>query len=250
MNLDNIQQKINYQFQETKYLLTALTHRSYLNQKQREVDVKEHNERLEFLGDAVLELAVTEHLYTNFLDNEGQLTALRAALVNYKTVAEVGYDFGLENEILLSKGEKSELGQARLSIVANTMEALIGAIYLDGGYIPAKKFINDFLIVKLPKIVAEQTYKDSKTKLQETSQKYNKITPKYKILSSEGKDHEKIFSVGVILGEKMVAIGDGHSKQEAETQAASNALKILEKEITKKKPILKNKSSINKSISG
>jgi len=228
MNLEQTQKNISYTFNDIRLLKTALTHRSYLQEKDRDPDITEHNERLEFLGDAVLELVVTEYLFSQIKEAEGMMTALRASLVNYKLIGEVGNHLDLDNLVLISNGEREELGKARLSIVADAMEAIIGAIHLDGGYKKAAEFIERFILIELEEIMKKKLYKDSKTKIQEYSQKYLKITPGYKVIASEGKDHEKLFHVGIWIGSEMMARAEGKSKQQAETEAANKALKILQ----------------------
>jgi ribonuclease-3 len=227
MDLDKIQKAVGYSFQDERLLKQALVHKSYLNEKEKDETITKHNERLEFLGDAVLELVVTEYLFLNYEENEGVLTALRAALVNYKTMGDVGNRFGLDEEILLSQGEKAELGKARLTIVADCMEAIIGAMYLDGGVEPCTQFIKEKIFILLDEIISSQSYKDPKTLLQEYAQKHSRHTPYYKVLGSEGKDHEKVFTVGVWVGNENLAQAEGRSKQEAETVAAQIALARL-----------------------
>lgn len=226
--LQSFQVLIGYKFKNQKLLKTALTHKSYLSEKGRDPEILENNERLEFLGDAVAELIVTEYLYANFDNDEGYLTALRSSLVNYKIMGELGKELGMDEIILLSRGEKEELGKARLTIVADALESILGAMYLDGGYEPCREFIRKFLLIKLPDIINQKSYKDEKTRLQEYTQRKFKITPKYKILSSEGLDHNKVFRAGVYLEKKKIADGQGKSKQEAQTMAAFKALKELE----------------------
>jgi ribonuclease III len=232
MDLDRVQTSIGYNFNNVALLKQALVHRSYLNEKEKDETVKEHNERLEFLGDAVLELIVTEYLYTTFSESEGFMTAVRASLVNYKLIGGVGNSLGLDQEILLSKGEKEELGRARLTIVADCVEAILGAIYLDGGITPCVDFINLHILVKLEEILNTESYKDHKTLLQEFSQKHTHYTPHYRVISSEGKDHEKVFNIGVWIGEELLGQATGRSKQDAETASAGIALKILESRFT------------------
>lgn len=231
MSLTQLQITINYTFKDFLLLRTALTHRSYLNEKERDLTILEHNERLEFLGDAVLELCVTDFLYKNYTDKEGYLTALRASLVNYKLIGLVGQELDLENLILLSSGEKAELGKARLTIVADGVEALLGAMYLDGGIEPCRDFVDNFILTKLDAIIANSSWKDDKTVLQEVAQKYLKVTPRYKVIETIGKDHEKTFKIAVLLGNEMTAEGIGKSKQEAETIAAGNALILIKSQI-------------------
>lgn len=230
MDTNRIQKEIGYVFQDERLLKQALVHKSYLNEKEKDENITKHNERLEFLGDAVLELVVTEYLFLNYEENEGILTAFRAALVNYKTIGDVGNKFRLDEEILLSQGEKAELGKARLTIVADCMEAIIGAMYLDGGIEPCVQFIKEKILILLDEIISNQSYKDSKTLLQEYSQKHTRHTPYYKVIGSEGKDHEKVFTVGVWIGNEKMAQAEGRSKQEAETMAAQLAMqKMMEK---------------------
>ena len=226
--LEQLQLRLNYKFQDPRLLRLSLVHTSYLSEKGRDQDIKEHNERLEFLGDAVLELCVTEFLYNNYKEDEGFLTSLRSSLVNYRTVGEVGNDIGLQDYILISSGERSELGFARLTIVADGMEAVLGAMFLDGGYEPCMTFVKNFMLPKLDNIISNKTYKDPKTNLQEYAQKNIKQTPRYKLIASEGKDHEKVFTIGVFLGGKIVGQGIGRSKQDAETEAAAKAMENLE----------------------
>ncbi len=234
LNLALVQTKINYQFEDIRLLKTALTHRSYLSFKKRDMTIKEHNERLEFLGDAVLELIVTEFLYTKYDKNEGYMTALRSSLVNYKIMGEIGNNIGLDEQILLSPGEKAELGRARLTIVADCLEAILGAIHLDGGYEKARNFVHEFIIIKLPDILESQSFKDGKTELQEYMQKNYKIAPRYEVLASEGKDHEKTFFVGVFLNDEMLTSKSGKSKQDAETLCAVEALEVLKQRVLSK----------------
>ncbi len=230
MNLENLEKSLGYTFQNKKLLLQALVHKSYLNDRFHNKDITEHNERLEFLGDAILEVIVTDYLYKNIPEQEGVLTALRAALVNYKTMGEVGVKLGLEDLILLSKGEREELGKARLSIVADTSEAIIGAMYLDGGMVPCISLIQKELLIYLPNIIATESWKDAKTIMQEYCQKHTRITPRYKLISSEGKDHVKLFTIGVWVGTEKMGEGQGKSKQDAETEAAKEALLNLKKQ--------------------
>jgi ribonuclease-3 len=220
------EKRLNLKFKNKDLLIEAFCHRSYLNEHPD--FYLPHNERLEFLGDAVLELIVTEYLYKTYPEkNEGELTNWRAALVSAKTLGKVAMELGLNDFLLLSKGEEKETGKARQYILANTFEALIGAVYLDQGYLVAKNFVEKNLIEsKLPEIIEKELFKDPKTKLQEEAQERVKITPVYKVLEEWGPDHAKHFLVGVFLGNELVAKGEGSSKQEAEEEAAKNALKI------------------------
>ena len=210
-------------FRDHTLLLQALTHRSYLNEH---TEYKhDHNERLEFLGDAVLELVVTEHLYKTYPNPEGDLTNWRAALVNAKTLAEIGNDLNFESFLLLSKGESKDINsKARTYILANAMEAIIGAVYLDGGRPAAEDFIQRHIISHLPRILELKLYIDSKSKFQETSQDMLGITPTYKVLEETGPDLDKEFTVGVFLHKDMIAVGRGTSKQEAQVAAAEAGL--------------------------
>jgi len=225
-NFSILEKNLGLEFKNKDFLITAFCHRSYLNEHP---DFHlPHNERLEFLGDAVLELIVTEYLYTKYPEkNEGELTNWRAALVNAKILSDLARELGFNDFLLLSKGEEKETGRGRQYILANTFEALIGSIYLDQGYEVTKGFVEKNLIErKLPEIIEKGLFKDPKTRFQEEAQERVKITPTYKVLEEWGPDHAKHFLVGVFLGEELVAKGEGPSKQEAEQDAAENALKI------------------------
>ena len=224
MDLESLENKINIQFKDRNLLQSALTHRSYLNENRKWP--LPHNERLEFLGDAVLELITTEHLYRNLPNTEGELTNLRSALVNYKMLSEVASTLELDKFILLSKGEAKDIGRARQVILANALEALIGAIYLDAGFETTKSFITDFILRELTGILTEGKVLDPKSKFQELAQEKIGTTPHYLVLAEWGPDHNKTFEVGVFIGEKQIAKGVGSSKQEAEISAAENGLKI------------------------
>lgn len=224
MDFIELEQKIKIQFRDQNLLQSALTHRSYLNENRKWP--LPHNERLEFLGDAVLELITTEYLFRNFPNPEGELTNLRSALVNYKMLAEIASEVGLEKFILLSKGEAKDVGRARQVILANAFESLIGAIYLDAGFDPARQFVDDFVIARLGKIVSDGRILDPKSKFQELTQEKLGITPHYKVLAEWGPDHNKKFEVGVFINDKQIATGTGPSKQEAEIAAAENGLKV------------------------
>ncbi|MBU6141900.1 ribonuclease III [Patescibacteria group bacterium] len=223
MSAVSLEKKIKYTFSQPSLLQEALTHRSYLNENPSWKTP--HNERLEFLGDAVLELVVTEDLYARFPhEPEGKLTTLRAALVNYQILAAISAQLDLEGNILMSKGEAKDRGRAREVILANAMEALIGALYLDGGMAAAKPFIDRFILPEIPGILAKGSYKDPKSLLQEKLQATKKMTPVYKLIMEKGPDHKKVFVVGVYLGEEELARGEGMSKQDAEIEAAKKAL--------------------------
>jgi len=203
--------------------LSAFTHRSYLNEN-RSFSLP-HNERLEFLGDAVLELAATEYLYKNYPHPEGELTNFRSALVNYKILSDIAKRLGFENFLLMSRGEAKDTGRARQVILANAIEAVLGAMYLDGGYQTTTNFIAREILVELPSIIKGGSYMDPKSKLQEIIQEKKGVTPTYGVISETGPDHNKQFVVGAFVGQEEVGRGTGPSKQEAELDAAKDALK-------------------------
>ncbi|KKQ60252.1 MAG: Ribonuclease 3 [Parcubacteria group bacterium GW2011_GWE2_38_18] len=218
---------IDTTFKDKSLLRQSVVHRSYLNEHP-EFDVH-HNERLEFLGDAVLEIVVTEYLFNQFPETpEGDLTNWRASLVNAKMLALVAKDLSIEKFLYLSKGEaKDKNSKARQYILANAIEAIIGAIYLDQGIEAAKKFIEERIIYRLKDILDNKLYLDPKSKFQEKAQEIQKLTPHYKILNETGPDHDKIFEVGVYLGDEYIAKGKGSSKQEAQVDAAAKGLKKM-----------------------
>ncbi|MBI4139297.1 ribonuclease III [Candidatus Uhrbacteria bacterium] len=222
-DLSVLEQRLGYTFRDKGLLIQAITHRSYLNEH---ADFPyPHNERLEFLGDAVLELIVTEHLYQNYANPEGELTTWRSALVNAKTLAGISNQLQFEDFLLLSKGEaRDKQSKARMYILANAIEAIIGAIYLDGGTSAAGQFIKTHVLSHLPFILKNALYVDPKSKFQETAQELLGVTPSYKVLSEVGPDHQKEFTVGVFLEKEMVAVGRGTSKQEAQVAAADAGL--------------------------
>ncbi len=205
--------------------ISSFTHRSYLNEH-RGFHLP-HNERLEFLGDAVLELVSTEYLYNNYEHSEGELTNFRSALVNYKMLSDIARRLGLEKFLLMSRGEAKDTGRARQVILANCIEALIGALYLDLGYEATKQFIIKEVLVELPGVITGGTYLDPKSKLQEIVQDKWGITPTYGVISESGPDHDKIFVVAAFMGDKEIGRGEGPSKQEGEISAAENALTNL-----------------------
>lgn len=213
-------------FTDKNILKQAFVHRSYLNEN-KEVGLG-HNERLEFLGDAVLELVITHFLYEKYPDKpEGDLTAYRSALVNATTCASVAASLQVNEFLLLSKGEAKDVGRARQYILANALEAIIGAVYLDQGYEVAKEFILKNFSVLIDDIVTTGTWIDSKSRFQERAQEVEGVTPMYKTIRESGPDHDKKFTVGVFLRDKMIASGDGESKQEAEQKAAATALQSM-----------------------
>lgn len=219
------EKKTNILFKEKALLTQAFIHRSYINENPR-LGLA-HNERLEFLGDAVLELVSTDYLYKKFPGApEGELTAYRSALVNAVIIAEVASELDMNTYLLLSKGEAKDTGKARQYILANTYEALVGAIYLDQGYDAAAKFITITLLSRTDDIVENKLWRDAKSLVQERAQEFVGITPSYKVMHESGPDHDKRFTVGLYLKEELVAEGKGKSKQEAEQKAAQEALKV------------------------
>lgn len=214
--------KINIKFRNIELLQEALTHRSFINEN-RSYELG-HNERLEFLGDAVLELVVTEYLFQNYSNPEGELTNWRAALVNGEMLAVIANEIGIEDYLLMSRGERKDTGKARQYLLANAIEAIIGAIYLDQGYDSAKEFIHTYVIVKLPEVLRTKSYLDPKSYFQEKAQELVQVTPHYEVIKEWGPDHNKQFLVGVFLGQEKIAEGQGSSKQEAQRKAAENGL--------------------------
>lgn len=227
--IERLEEKLNIEFKSINLLKEALTHRSYRN---------EHpdwpfpqNERLEYLGDAVLELVVSEALFERYPSfQEGRLTSLRAALVNYQMLAKVAHTMTIEEYLFLSRGESRDQGKAREVILANAVEAVLGAIYLDQGYQHVKEVIEAFVLSRLGEVLEKELYRDPKSVLQEIIQERHKITPTYRLLETDGPDHNKRFLMGAYIGERQVSIGRGASKQEAEAAAAQAALAEWERE--------------------
>lgn len=227
MKIDRLTQfskTLRYSFKNTAMLEQVFVHRSYLNEHPS--FKLPHNERLEFLGDAVLELIVTEHLYRTLPNPEGELTNLRAALVKGETLYKIADHLGMEQCLQLSKGEQGGERRARNQILANAFEALIGAIYLDGGLTPTRELIERTVLQLLPKIMENNLHKDPKSTLQEKMQEEHGVTPTYKVLKETGPDHDRTFIVGVLLNKKLLAEGSGRSKQEAQQAAAVQALQV------------------------
>jgi len=223
-NISKLEEKIGIVFKNKDLLRQALVHRSYLNEHR---DFKlDNNERLEFLGDAVLELVSTEYLYSKFPNPEGELTNFRAALVNGKMLAKISGEIGLENYLLMSRGESKDVGKARQYLLANALEAVIGAIYLDQGYRKSKKFISDNILCKMKDVLEEKLYQDPKSKFQEKAQEKTGVTPSYKVLKEWGPDHNKHFVIGVYLEDEKIAEGEGTSKQAAQRNAAKEGLEV------------------------
>ena len=227
MSLKDLQTEIGIVFKDKKLLKQVFTHRSYINEAND--DTLEHNERLEFLGDAVLELVVTEYLYKNFPNPEGELTNWRSAIVKGEKLAEVSRALKLGDLLNLSKGEEMGGGRTRTLILANTFEALVGGIQIDQGYPTAEKFITKYIISLLSEVIEKKLYIDPKSHLQELSQQKLNATPDYRVLKDEGPDHDKVFTVGVYANNQLIAQGTGASKQRAEQSAAAAALKTWKK---------------------
>lgn len=225
MTSEEFEDQTKVTFKNKELLAQAFIHRSFINENPR--SGLEHNERLEFLGDAVLELVVTEFLYVTYPHhNEGDLTAYRSALVNAVTLGKVADELSFNDMIKLSKGEAKDVSRARSSILADAYEAFVGALYLDQGYGAVKTFISRTLLVRTEDIIKQGLYKDAKSFTQEKAQELFSVTPVYKVLNEEGPDHDKRFEVGIYFAEDLVARGEGRSKQEAETDAARNAIAI------------------------
>jgi len=225
---DFAKNRLKINFSDTNLLITALTHRSYVNEHKKSATA--HNERLEFLGDAVLELVSTDYLFNNYPDQpEGILTNWRAALVRTESIAAAAELLGFLPLIRMSKGEKRGSARAHQVIMADAFEAVIGAIYLDQGYPAAANFINQNILSKMQTILSEGSWRDPKSHLQELAQRSDGTTPAYKVLSEEGPDHDKTFTLGVYIGGKLKGTGTGHSKQEAQTIAAQQAIKKYNK---------------------
>ncbi|MFH1284022.1 MAG: ribonuclease III [Candidatus Peregrinibacteria bacterium] len=222
--MKKLEKKIGISFKDKDLLKTAFVHKSYVNEHRKESVTD--NERLEFLGDAVLELVSTKHLFEKCPDkSEGEMTSFRSALVKGKTLAEIAEELDLGEYLFLSRGEEQSGGREKNYILANTLEALIGTIYLDQGYGAAEKFIEKFILARLDEIIEKGLHIDAKSRFQEACQEILEVTPHYEIVKEEGPDHEKEFTMGAYIGEELVATGMGSSKQKAEDEAAKNALK-------------------------
>jgi len=219
-----LENKIKIKFKNKDLLRQAMVHRSYLNEN-RDFEL-DHNERMEFLGDAVLELIVTEYLYNNFSNPEGELTNYRAALVNGKMLAKISKEIGLEDYLLMSRGETKDLGKARQYLLANALEAVIGAIYLDQGYKKSEKFITNCVLSKMKYVLDEKLYQDPKSKFQEEAQEKVGVTPVYKVIKEWGPDHDRNFTIGIYLENEKIAEGEGTSKQAAQRNAAKKGLEV------------------------
>jgi ribonuclease III len=226
IDIEKVEKLIGVHFNDPNYLQMALTHRSYLNEHK---DSKGHNERLEFLGDAVLELVTTEFLYKNYPNPEGELTNWRSALVKTETISDVAMQLGVEEYIMMSRGEKKSFGRSRQLILANTFEAIVGATYLDQGFETAREFITTNLLVRLDHILEAKLYIDPKSEFQEMAQERDGLTPRYEVVAEEGPDHNKRFNIGVFVGETKWGEGSGTSKQSAQQEAAADAVKKYRK---------------------
>lgn len=222
-DLKELEKKLNISFKNKSLLKNAFIHRSYLNEHPEER--LGNNERLEFLGDSVLSFVVSEHLYERFPSHpEGDLTNFRASIVNARSLAKIGQELDLGEYLFLSRGEEATGGRSRTYLLANTYEALLGAIYLDQGIELSKRYVQKYLLPSLDEIISKRLYKDYKSHFQEMSQEGRGITPEYKILKEAGPDHEKEFTTGVYLGSRLISTGTGRSKQEAEQEAAKSAI--------------------------
>jgi ribonuclease-3 len=225
VNTEELAKALGITVTNPAFFQEALTHRSYLNENRGYQ--YPHNERLEFLGDAVLELAVTKFLFAKFPQKpEGELTSLRAALVNGEMLGTIGKEIGLDTFLLMSRGEAKDTGRARNYLVANAMEAMIGALYQDQGYDAAESFIEKNIFTKLDQVIEEGLFTDAKSHFQEKAQEHTGITPNYRILSESGPDHDRSFTAGVYIEDELIAEGSGTSKQEAQRTAAKNALEV------------------------
>ena len=217
------QNKIGLEFNDPILLKQAFIHRSYINEN-KDLGI-EHNERLEFLGDAVLELVVTDFLYNEYPEvDEGILTAYRSSLVRTESISQAARDMGMNELLLLSKGESRDQGKARDYILANTFESFVGAVYLDSGYDSARNVIADALFENIKQVITEGSWKDPKSQFQEYAQEQYSETPRYELVSATGPDHDKEFVMAVFVGEKQMGSGRGNSKQKAQQEAAENAL--------------------------
>ena len=220
-------EKLGFEFNDINLLVTALTHRSYVNEHKK--SAHDHNERLEFLGDAVLELVSSDFLFRNYTEPEGIMTAWRAALVRTESIGAAGEELGYAPLVRLSRGEKHGTDRAHSVILADCFEAVIGAIYLDQGYETAKSFIEKHILVKIDEILEEGSWRDPKSYFQELAQKFDGSTPVYRTIKEEGPDHDKTFTVGAYVGNSVKGLGVGHSKQEAQTEAAKEGIKAYKK---------------------
>lgn len=222
-NISNLEKTLKISFPNKDHILHAFIHRSYLNENKKQS--RTSNERLEFLGDTVVSFAISSHLFSRFPDlSEGELTAIRSAVVNTKSLALAAENLDLGSYLLLSRGEEDSGGRTNKTLLANTFEALTGAIYKEKGIEIAKKFLETFLVPSIDKVLKEESYKDYKSRLQEIVQEQQKVSPSYQLISAVGPDHAKEFEIAVLVNNKELGRGTGHSKQEAEQKAAQDAL--------------------------
>jgi ribonuclease-3 len=221
-------ERLGFEFHDINLLVVALTHRSYVNEHKN--STHEHNERLEYLGDAVLELVTSDFLYRSYNQPEGVMTAWRSALVRTESIGDAGMKLGYAPLVRLSHGEKMGLERARAVIMADCFEAVIGAIYLDQGYDTAKAFIEKHILSKIDEIIESDSWRDAKSYFQELAQKAVNMTPTYRTIKDEGPDHDKTFTVAVYIGKKIYGTGTGHSKQDAQTAAAREGIKKIKAE--------------------
>ena len=225
IDFSKFEDKVGIKFKNKDLLKQAFIHRSYINENP--ALGLWHNERLEYLGDAVLELVVTDHLFGKYPDKpEGDLTSFRSALVNSIMLSKLASNLDMNDYLLLSKGETKDVGKARQYILANTFEAFVGALYLDRGYKKAEEFIAGVLFDRIDEVVSKRLWKDAKSLVQEKTQEIIGMTPDYKVLKEVGPDHDKQFTVGIFFGDEKIAQGSGRSKQEAEQEAAKKALNV------------------------
>ena len=216
-------ENLGFEFNDIKYFITALTHRSFVNEH-RNVHI-EHNERLEYLGDAILELVTSDFLFRHFHEPEGIMTAWRSALVRTESIAEASEEIGYVPLIRLSKGEKNASGRSRMSIVADCFEAVTGAIYMDQGYEASKRHIYKHILSKMERMIESESWRDPKSYLQEITQKIESVIPTYRVIKEEGPDHDRTFEIAVQVGKTVRGVGTGHSKQEAQSNAATEAIR-------------------------
>lgn len=225
---DFARERLGFEFTNPNLLITALTHRSYVNEHRK--SHAEHNERLEYLGDAVLELVTSNFLYRNYFMPEGVMTAVRAALVRTESIRDAGRALGYEPLIRLSKGEKAGSERARASIIADCFEALLGAVYLDRSYDSASEIVHEHILSRIDEVINDESWRDAKSLLQELSQHIYGVLPSYKTIGTSGPDHERVFTIAVVLGEIRYGLAEGRSKQDAQTEAARQAIDRLKKE--------------------
>ena len=232
---DFAESKMGIKFNDITLFITALTHRSYVNEHRK--SAVEHNERLEFLGDAILELVVSDFLYQHFDEPEGIMTAWRSALVRTESIGAASYEIGYIHLIRLSKGEKLGNSRTHASIIADCFEAVTGAIYLDQGFEAAKDFIFQHIITKMDEVILSESWRDAKSYLQELAQKFENSTPQYHVIKEEGPDHDRVFTINVVVAGHNRGTGIGHSKQEAQSAAASEGIKFYKKQNKNQMPV-------------